>query len=109
MGKNKRRISRIIYCEWHSQSGWTKNTGGIICKNCNFSRTLQPGEQKGTYTITNKLIDVTDNCPNCHTNNNWYWLPPIARVPRKNASKRIWKIFYKNLEERKFNHPKFCR
>lgn len=108
ISKTKRRTSRIPFCEWRTESMGHYNTGGIICANCNFHRTLLRGESLGDYQTDNK-IDFGHNCPKCHAQN-WYYLPPIARVPRKNASRKIWLSFWTKLKDREFNHPKgACR
>ena len=107
MIKNKKRKSRIAFCEWNSATIGLYNIGGYICENCNFHRTILRNEGSYSYEMNNK-IERDFNCPQCKENN-WYWLPPIARVPRKSASKRIWKKFWNNLKSRKFNHPKTCR
>ena len=103
----KNRSSRIAFCEWSIESFGHFNTGGIICEDCNFSRSLMRGESTGTYEANNQ-ISKEDNCPKCN-GNNWYWLPPIARVPRLNANKSKWKAFWTKLKNRDFNHPDSCR
>jgi hypothetical protein len=106
--KTKNRISRIDFCEWDSESFGTRNIGGLICESCNFHRTLRRREEMGDYHHNNKL-DRDHKCPNCKKSN-WYWLPPIARVPRKKSSKSVWNKFWKLLKSREFNHPKHgCR
>lgn len=105
--KFKPRKSRIAFCEWNSESFGHFNTGGIICGECNFSRTMRTGERTEGYQSNNK-IHRDENCPSCD-GNDWYWLPPIARVPRKSANKRKWKAFWNKLKNRDFNHPDYCR
>lgn len=100
--KTKYRKSRISYCEWYSASCWLYNRGGIICSNCNFSRTLSTKEQSHYCIDENNKSSHNSNCPNCH-HNDWYWLPPIARVPRKGSKK--WRQFWIDLKKRRFNHP----
>lgn len=103
----KRRKSRIAFCEWSTASFGSKNLGGIICKNCKFHRTLLKGE--GVLTEKDNKADKNSKCPNCGEID-WYYLPPIARVPRKKSNKRIWKKFWKDLLKRRFNHPQpHCR
>lgn len=104
MIKRKPRISRVSFCEWNSASNGGYNTGGIICRSCNFSRSLLRKETYSGHQLNNK-IEREHNCPKCNSND-WYWVPPIARVPRKNASKLIWKNFWYLLTNREFNHPK---
>ncbi len=105
----KRRQTRIDYCEWNSESMGHYNTGGIICECCNFSRPLMRGESHGHYGTNNK-IERLERCPKCQDNQNWYFLPPIARVPKKTANKQVWKRFWNDLKNREFNHPKHgCR
>lgn len=101
--KSKNRLTKVVFCEWNSVSNGHYNTGGIICKICNFNRVLLRKETYNNYQINNK-IERENNCPKCNSND-WYWLPPIARVPRKNASKSIWRKFWLDLINRKFNHP----
>lgn len=108
MKGESRTSGRNSFCEWASESFGHYNNGGIICNTCNFSRSLNLREKYNHYEMNNK-IDREGNCPNCKSNN-WYWLPPIARVPRSNSSKEIWETFWKDLKNRRFNHPeKGCR
>lgn len=100
----KRRKSRISYCEWNSQSFGNYNKGGIICGSCNFSRTIMRNETFFTKG-ENKITEDNYSCPSC-SEKNWWWLPPIARVPRKSANKRVWKKFWQQLKNKEFNHPK---
>lgn len=81
MGKGKYRISRISFCEWNSESNGNYNTGGFICGSCNYHRTRLRGENYSNYQNNNK-IDRNHNCPQCK-DKNWYYLPPIARIPKK--------------------------
>lgn len=104
----KHRTSRIAFCEWNHASMGHYNTGGIICKACKFSRVLNRGEDKGFVEKDNK-IQTLRKCPNCGSTKDWYFFPPIARLPRKNARNKVWSIFWKNLINRNFNHPKWCR
>ena len=97
----KRRKYRIEFEEWNSASMGHYNTGGSICGNCNFSRTLKQKESIINYQINNK-IDRDYACP-CCSEKDWYWLPPKARKPKRDASKSIWNIFWKQLKNRKFN------
>jgi len=107
---SKSRKSRIAFCEWNSASFGAFNTGGIICSNCNFSKSLNKNEKySSSYQMDNHLLNIKENCANCETNDSLFWLPPIARVPRKKASKRVWKKFWKKLKNRDFNHPEYCR
>lgn len=98
----KRRKVRIPFDEWRSMTLGHYNTGSIICENCNFHRTLNRGERTNNYQLTNK-IDREHPCPNCNSNQHWYWLPPSARVPKKSANKRTWNVFWNKLKNRDFN------
>ena len=109
MGKGKNRKSRHIFCEWNSLSFGGYNTGGIICENCNFHRSLKRRESDCNNTKLNNKVDRDSDCPTCKSNEYWYYLPPIARVPRKAANKRTWNLFWKKLKNRDFNHPSSCR
>jgi hypothetical protein len=109
MGKGKRRISRIAFCEWNSESWWKYNVGSIICENCNFHRSLRCSENHGSNYQLNNKVEREETCPNCKTNEHWYYMPSIARIPRKAASRRIWKKFWNDLKGRRFNHPSSCR
>ena len=105
---SKRRKYRIPFCEWNSASFGAYNTGGIICRNCNFNRVYARGEGSADahdYEKERNKLKRKSNCPNCGSNEDWYFLPPIARVPRNSASSKIWKEFWKNLISGKFNHP----
>lgn len=102
--KGARRKTRIMFCEWSSTSFGYYNNGGIICGSCNFSRSLNLREEKySNYQADNKIVR-NGNCPECNSKN-WYWLPPIARVPKKGTSKNVWNKFWEDLKNRRFNHP----
>lgn len=105
--KEKNRKSRHVYCEWNSLSNGGYNTGSVICEKDNFSRTLRKDEHYG-YEDNNK-IDYKNYCPCCGSNEHWYYLPPIARKPKNNSSTKIWKEFWIDLKNRRFNHPNTCR
>jgi len=104
----KHRISRISFCEWGSESFRHFNQGGLICENCNFNRTRNiksPDDKYKDYQMNNK-VERDFSCPNCGSKEHWHHLPPIARVPKKNAPKKVWSKFWEDLKARRFNHPK---
>lgn len=109
MGKGKRRHERIAFCEWSSATMGHYNTGSIICENCDFHRTLLRKEGHGSNYQMNNKIDREETCPSCKSNQHWYYMPPIARIPRKSANRRTWKKFWNDLKDRRFNHPSSCR
>lgn len=108
--EGKYRESRHSFCEWSSVSFGHYNQGGLICENCNFHRTVNiksPGDRDNSRKeiLKDNKVERDFNCPQCGSKENWYYLPPIARVPRKTASNKVWNTFWKDLKNRRFNHP----
>lgn len=108
MGKGDNRTSgRVSFCEWNSASFGYYNTGSLLCLICKHMRSIPVKGSNILYRNYKKdnSVERDHKCPNCGKNN-WVWVPPISRVPRKNASFTKWRRFLKQLKERDFNHPK---
>jgi len=83
--------------EYKKGSGDQHGKGKSFCKKCHFTHKTYP------FTIGNKnerklgwyRYKENISCPNCGAQNSFVWLHSSVRVPRKDASKKVWKNFYK--------------
>lgn len=66
-----------VYCE---RSRGSNRNNGSICKNCHY------------IVVTYRWTERISECPKCKSE--MVWIGPIARIPRKNASKKKWEEFF---------------
>lgn len=66
-----------VYCERAHNSN---RNNGSICKECHYR------------LVADRWSEEIFECPKCK--GEWVKIGPIARIPRKNASKKKWETFF---------------
>jgi NAD-dependent dihydropyrimidine dehydrogenase PreA subunit len=73
------------------------NGGGsykMFCTECHFTHKQYKYSFKSTSNAARYIYD-DEKCPNCGAKDSQITLRSDVRVPRKKASKKVWKNFYK--------------
>lgn len=87
-----------------NQEAFNRSSGGqhgsykMFCIKCHFTHKPYKYEIK-SKNDTPRYNYEANHCPNCGEDNSYVSLYSSVRVPRKNASKKIWENFYKLFVE----------
>lgn len=92
--KMPKGITKDNQDDYKKGSGNQSGKGKSFCKECHFTFKHYP------YPIGNRKLgwyEYKENikCQNCGAENSTIWLHSSVRVPKKDASKKVWKNFYK--------------
>jgi len=92
--------------DYNRSSGHQSGTGKSFCTKCHFTHKSYP-YQIGNRDTARKYgwVRYKENikCSNCGAENSSIWLHSSVRVPKKNASEKVWKNFYKLFVDKKKN------
>jgi len=92
--KMPRGITKDNQNDYHSKNHHQSGKGKSFCTKCHFTHKSYHYPMFINKGVKRYSKD-TNSCPNCNSQNSFVWLHSSVRVPRKDASKKVWKNFYK--------------
>ena len=81
--------------DYKKGSGDQRGIGKSFCTECHFTHKSYRYPMFIGKGVKKRFLKDEDHCPNCGAQNSHIWLNSSVRVPKKDASKKVWKNFYK--------------